>query len=199
MSKKLLLRPGWHQEVVWRSTNRCTCVHWIFKVDQHGQYPIYHIQSAWRLLVTDIETGSIYDSEPGLCHVVSSQFIPPMLNIFSRLPVVQPNAPQQWGKQRRGADGRGFSLGLGVTIEKRLRQFLPKWYIANGWPCTRGPREPGFPFILYKSALGRHSVLFGCRLSCWTTWDFILVYDTLSFDLSGWAGGKLGGNFLILN
>ena len=47
----------------------------------------------------DIEPGSIDGIEPGLCHVGSSQFGPPILNIF------------------RDGDGEGGGAGLGRVGE----------------------------------------------------------------------------------
>ena len=53
------------------------------------------------LLMSDIEPGSICDIEPGLYNVGCFQFGPPILNIFSWVPVAQPVAPWQWGEQGR--------------------------------------------------------------------------------------------------
>ena len=50
--------------------------------------------------------------------------------------------PEEWGM-----DEGGFSMGLGVTIEKRPRQFLPKAKIASERPCGRASRERGLTLV----------------------------------------------------
>ena len=75
----------------------------------------------------------------------SSQFSPPILNIFKWVPVTQPVAPQQWGDQGGGGGEGVIGLGLGIRIEKRPDIFCWRHKLRVSGPAPRPRVNAGLP------------------------------------------------------